>query len=95
VYQLGKRLTGPYFTAFCLARDTRSGARIGLTATRALGGAVLRNRARRRVREAARLRARLLGPQWDVVLNLRAPVLSAPFDGLEREIERVFSRCKP
>jgi ribonuclease P protein component len=95
VYKLGMRVSSPYFTAFCLERETRSGARLGFTVTRALGGAVVRNRARRRVREAARTRIELLGPQWDIVFNLRAPVLTAPFDGLGREIERVFSRCKP
>ena len=38
-----------------LARDDNLGARIGFTVTKKLGGAVVRNRARRRLKEAVRL----------------------------------------
>jgi ribonuclease P protein component len=57
--------------------------RIGFTATKRIGGAVVRNRAKRRLREAARL---LLGsappPGWDVVLLAREATPSRPFAAL-------------
>jgi len=72
-------------------RDT--GPRLGFTVPRAFGRAVLRNRARRRVREALRLRLPDIGPQWDIVVNPRRLVLDATADDLRREIGRIVSKC--
>jgi ribonuclease P protein component len=94
VYQNGFRVAGPYFAAFCLAGASASGPRIGFTAPRALGNSVVRNRMKRRLREAVRLRLNQLGPDWDVVFNPRKGALSAPFPELLREVERVFLRCR-
>src|SRR5207249_1098127 len=55
VYDNGIRLSSPLFAAFCLARTdagSRVCARLGLTVPRALGGAVERNRIKRRSRAA-------------------------------------------
>jgi ribonuclease P protein component len=93
VYAEGARVTGPYFAAFCLARAGAEGPRIGLTVPRALGKAVSRNRIKRRMREAVRRQLCHLGPQWEIVINPRRAVLAAPFPELEREVERLFSRC--
>jgi ribonuclease P protein component len=48
---------------------------------------------KRRLREAVRLNLRQLGPEWAVVLNPRRSALNVPFDALEREVIRVFSKC--
>ncbi len=75
-------------------RETGDGGpRIGFTVPRALGGAVVRNRIKRRVREAVRLRLHQLSPQWSIVINPRRKAMDAPFPDLEREIERLFLRC--
>lgn len=50
VYQQGKRHFSPRMTIFYLRRDEGEGLRIGFTVGRALGGAVDRNRIRRRMR---------------------------------------------
>ncbi|MGA2328998.1 MAG: ribonuclease P protein component [Bryobacteraceae bacterium] len=94
VYAEGLRVSGPYFAAFCLSRAGTQGPRIGLTAPRALGKSVIRNRIKRRIREAVRRQLRQLEPQWEIVINPRRAVLKAPFAELAREIGRLFSRCK-
>ena len=49
-----------------------------------LGGAVVRNRVRRRLREIVRLNRDRLLPGWDVVLVARTRAVDAPFRQLER-----------
>jgi ribonuclease P protein component len=96
VYDHGKRVSGPLFAAFCLARqgdDSGCGARLGLTVPRAIGGSVVRNRIKRRMREAFRLHRAELNPQWDIVINPRRTALAAPFTDLERALRKVIDQC--
>ncbi len=85
------------FAAFCLASTDpgRSSARLGLTVPRAIGGAVVRNRIKRRFREAFRLHRAEIGPQWDIVVNPRRAALAAPFPEIERALRKVIEKCGP
>jgi ribonuclease P protein component len=69
------------------------GPRIGFTVPRAIGKAVVRNRIRRRVREAVRFHLNRLNPQWSIVINPRRKAFDAPIAELRREVERLFLRC--
>jgi ribonuclease P protein component len=93
IYDEGRKYAGPYFAAFCARDEGVEGPRIGFTTPRALGKAVVRNRIKRRVREAVRLRLDQLNPEWSIVINPRRKVLEAPFPELEREVERLFRQC--
>ena len=100
VYDHGKRVSGPLFAAFCLARPANHGstkvgpfARLGLTVPRALGGSVDRNRIKRRLREAFRKQRAELDPRWDIVLNPRRTALAAPFADIERALRKVIEKC--
>jgi ribonuclease P protein component len=91
-------VSGHLFSAFCLANSDPGrapGPRVGFTTPRALGNAVVRNRIRRRTREAIRPRLAEIGPQWDIVINPRRAALEAPFAAMEAEVERLVRRCKP
>ena len=71
-----------------------AGVRIGLTVPRALGGAVVRNRIKRRLRAAFRLhRAEWALVNLDIVLNPRKAAILAPFADLERALARVIEKC--
>ena len=98
VYKQGRRHFSASLTVFYLARREASGAevtattglRVGFTVGRALGGAVQRNRIRRRVREAVRLSRPLVGIGADVVINPKKSVLTADFEALLNEVRRAF-----
>ncbi|MDQ6918351.1 MAG: ribonuclease P protein component [Candidatus Dormibacteraeota bacterium] len=95
----GRRLyAGANLVGFATAgRAERS--RVGVSTSRQIQGAVARNRARRRVREAVRLRllsdglmGRGSGITFDVVLIARPPALTAPFAQIEAEIREFGDR---
>jgi ribonuclease P protein component len=54
---------------------------------------VVRNRIKRRMREAVRGSLDRLNPQWSIVINPRIKALDAPIADLRREVERLFLRC--
>jgi ribonuclease P protein component len=93
VYDTGTKYACPLFAAFSVRETEPSGPRIGFTAPRALGKAVVRNRIRRRVREAVRASLDRLNPQWSIVINPRRKALDAPMPELLREVEKLFLRC--
>jgi ribonuclease P protein component len=68
-------------------------SRFGFTTPRALGKAVIRNRIKRRMKEAIRLRREQLNPGWDIVFNPRRSAQTAPFPTLLVEVERIFRKC--
>lgn len=106
VYKQGRRHFSQHMTVFYLPRakqDVRSpraqgpvaeksssGMRIGFTVSRSLGGAVERNRMRRRLRESVRSCWPEVPPFVDVVVNPKKSLLTADFEGLRQEICRAF-----
>jgi len=95
IYDKGIRVSSSLFAAFCFAREkgVDSGARLGLTTPRALGGAVVRNRIKRRFREAFRLHRAQFGAQWDIVINPRRTAITAEFSEIERALAKVIQKC--
>ena len=68
--------------------DGREAIGVGFTATRRIGGAVVRNRAKRRLREAARRLVPLHGrPGHDYVLIARAGTAKRPWPRLLDDLE--------
>jgi len=64
---------------------------LGFTATRKVGNAVVRNRARRRLKEAARIALANKGqPGWDYVAIARAETGDVPFPRLIADFERAL-----
>jgi ribonuclease P protein component len=95
----GKRVySGRALVAFAIPVESAH-SRVGVTVSRQVKSSVERNRARRRLREAAR--SRLLDPdsplhrvgiRYDVVLIARPAALDVPFADLEAETEQAALR---
>ena len=65
------------------ARPNRSGCnRVGITVSKKLGKAVVRNRVRRRLREVYRLNELRFAPGWDIVVVARSRCVGADFGKL-------------
>lgn len=88
-YAGGTRLHSRSFTMF-VAMNDGDRARIGVAATRKLGGAVVRNRAKRLVREL--FRRHKPSTALDVIIVARREMLDAPFASLEAEYRAVLDR---
>jgi ribonuclease P protein component len=74
-------------------RDNQPLVRAGFTATKRIGGAVERNRAKRRLREAARLLLPALGsPGFDYVFIARGGVVTRPWDRLLDDMKSALIR---
>lgn len=98
VYQQGRRHFSSHMTVFYRLRETGEGMRIGFTVSRALGGAVDRNRMKRRLREAVRLSHPGTTLPVDVVINPKRTLLGAEFSEVLKEVGRAFEvmeqKCK-
>ena len=90
VYKQGQRHFAAHMTVFYLRRAQGDAARVGFTVGRVLGGAVDRNRMKRRLREAVR-RHLPPGVPVDVVINPKKSLLTADFADLLDEVSRAFA----
>jgi ribonuclease P protein component len=74
-------------------RQEAGAARVGFTVSRRVGGAVERNRIRRRLREIVRLSPpSAMRPGYDYVLIGRRPAIDAPFEQIRNEFDRALRR---
>ena len=89
IYKTGFKRSGRLMTMF--TRDREAGrARLGIAATRKMGEAVERNRAKRLVRELFRHHKPAEG--IDVVVVPRREMLDAPYARVEAEFRNLLSR---
>ena len=95
-YQEGQRFGSPYFTAFTVSNELQQ-PRYGITATRKVGNAVIRNRCKRRIRAAfqqleSKSLVHLIGV--DLVINVKTELAQAEFASLVEAFERTLVRAE-
>lgn len=94
--QRGEKRRGPLFLLEVLGRGDDGPARYGLTVTKKNGNAAMRNRIRRRLREAVRLSAADdMAAGSDYVIVARREALGAPFAELKAELARRIKAGRP
>ena len=89
IYDRGLKVHGKFLTMFTLVNDLQFG-RLGIAATRKMGGAVARNKAKRLIREV--FRRNKLAPGFDVVVIPRRELVDASLTAIEAEFRNVLER---
>ena len=90
IYKTGTKRSGRLMTMFTREREAGN-ARLGIAATRKIGAAVARNRAKRVVRELFRYHKPAM--PLDIVVVPRRELLDAPFARVEAEFQTLLQRC--
>lgn len=94
VYARGIKVGGRFLVLF-FAKGEEAVCRLGITASRRIGKAAVRNRARRRIRELVRCNAwALAGLTGDLVVNARQGLTEAPWKDLEEEFLWCLGRVR-
>ena len=72
------------FLVLYARRNRTDTNRVGITVSKKLGHAVVRNRVRRRLREVYRLNEERFAPGWDIVVVARTKAVHADFETLSK-----------
>ncbi len=91
VYDMGTKFHGPFFSVFVLKNDLGI-QRFGVTVTRKIGCAVVRNRCKRRLREIIKehLSNSAFKAGFDSVINVKPALITADFKQIEKSFAQGF-----
>ena len=92
VRQKGKSWAN-YLMVVCVLPNDLEHSRFGFAASKRIGKAVVRNRVRRRMREAVRLRRDLIAQGWDMVFIGRPAIRHANYDEIAGAVENLVKRA--
>ncbi len=77
----------------CSLPNGLTNSRFGFSVNTRIGGAVIRNRIKRRLREAVRLQIDLIQPGWDIVFIAKRPILKAEYAQMAAACARLLRRA--
>jgi len=93
VFAEGRRGQSGSVVAVARPSGEQRAPRVGVAASKRVGSAVRRNRAKRRLREAVRARLACIPAGTDVVLIASPAVVSAPFDAVRADVVGALERA--
>lgn len=92
VYRMGKSVSNMQFVLYMLPRPQQPQFRLGVSVSKKLGNAVVRNRLRRMMKEIVRLHASSLPGGVDFILIARKPAADLEYREMEKCILHVLKR---
>ena len=90
--RLGKSYAHPLIVLIALPNELDF-PRFAVAAGRSVGNAVVRNLAKRRLREALRLLVPAIAPGWDIILLARRPISAANFQQIQQALSVLLHRA--
>lgn len=88
LYNRGKNAVTPFLAMYCRKNGLRFN-RLGITVSSKIGKAVVRNRVRRRIKEAYRLNEDKFKTPYDIVIVSRVRAANAVFSEIEESVLRL------
>lgn len=92
VYKKGESYPGRYAVVY-YRPNNRGNLRLGITVTKKIGKACVRNRARRLIYENMRLRLPDMKQGYDIVVVARASIVGSDFFSLGKELTRLLQKA--
>lgn len=93
VFKHGKAAANHQFVLYYKPSAEAESFRIGVSASKKVGNAVVRNRIRRRVKEAVRHMEQKVSLRVDIVLIVRKPAIELGHEELKKSLHHVFKRA--
>ncbi|MFC3801636.1 ribonuclease P protein component [Cohnella sp. GCM10012308] len=93
IYRSGKSFANSQFVVYWRRKPDPGLYRLGISVSSKLGGAVVRNRMRRMIKEIVRLNGSRIIEGTDMILIVRKPAISLPYIEMERSVLHVLRKA--
>lgn len=91
IYRKGKSAVAPCMVVYC-QKNRQGRSRLGVTVSTKLGGAVVRNRVRRQLREMYRLHKEEMRPGYDLIIVARSRAVRTPYRQMDRQYTALLTQ---
>ncbi|MFF2483599.1 ribonuclease P protein component [Paenibacillus sp. NPDC058071] len=93
VYRRGKSFANGQFVVYWSKQPVAEPFRLGISASKKVGNAVVRNRMRRVIKEIVRLNEGKIVPHIDFILIVRKPAVEMKYKQLEKSVMHVLKKA--
>jgi ribonuclease P protein component len=93
IYRLGKSAANHQFVVYFRPNQTLEKFRLGISVSKKVGNAVVRNRLRRKIKEIIRLSENQIKPEIELIIIARKPAVEMEYAELRRSVFHVLNRA--